>query len=39
MRNSKYKILFNNQIPTSGRGFGISGLVLCRAIVRCVGVW
>ncbi len=39
MRNSKYEIPNSNQIQTSGRGFGISGLVLYRAIARCMGVW
>ncbi len=39
MRNSKYEILLSSQIQTSGRGFGVSGLVLYRAIVRCMGVW
>ena len=39
MGNSKYNILLSSQIQTSGRGFGISGLALYRAIARCIGVW
>jgi hypothetical protein len=39
MGNSKYDILNSNQIQTSGRGFGISGLAFYRAIARCIGVW